>query len=67
MKHRTRKLLYDIQRAALLIAEFTANKTFGDYERDAMLHAAVEREFGIIGEAVSRLASADRETASNIT
>ena len=32
-----------------------------------MLRAAVEREFGIIGEAVSRLASADRETACNIT
>lgn len=67
MKRRIRKLLYDIQRAALLIAEFTASKTFADYERDAMLRAAVEREFVIIGEAVSRLASADQEMANNIS
>ena len=37
-----RKLLYDMQRAAALLTEFTAGKTFADYERDAIMRAAVE-------------------------
>ncbi len=45
MRLETRKYLYDIQRAAALLGEFTTGKTFADYEREAMLRAAVEREF----------------------
>ena len=43
MRIEARKLLYDMQRAAALLTEFTAGKTFADYERDAMMRAAVER------------------------
>ena len=61
------KYLYDIRQAAVLLDVFLAGKTLADYQRDAMLRAAVEREFTIIGEAVSQLAKVDRELASSIT
>ena len=67
MRLETQKYLYDIQKAAGLLAEFLTGKTFADYQRDAMLRAAVERQFEIIGEAVSQLARLDRELASRIT
>ena len=66
MRLETRKYLYDMQRAAALPREFTSNKTFADYERDAMLRAAVEREFEVIGEAMTRLARIDEGVAASI-
>ncbi len=67
MQLEARKYLYDVQRAATLIAEFTAGRDFDDYLRDAMLRAAVEREFEITGEALSRLARLDAATAARIS
>ena len=66
MKPDGRKYLYDIWRAVELLTEFTVNKTFADYERDAMLRAAVERQFEIAGEAIAQLARLDQETAGRI-
>ena len=66
MKPEARKYLYDTWRAVELLTEFTANKTFADYERDAMLRAAVERQFEIVGEATARLARLDQELADRI-
>ena len=66
MRLETKKYLYDMQRAAALLREFTSNKTFADYERDAMLRAAVEREFEVIGEAMTRLARVDEAVAARI-
>ena len=66
MRLETKKYLYDMQRAAALLREFTGNKTFADYERDAMLRAAVEREFEVIGEAMTRLARVDEAVAARI-
>ena len=66
MKPEARKYLYDIWRAVELLTEFTANKTFADYERDAMLREAVERQFEIVGEATARLARLDQELADRI-
>lgn len=63
----TRRRLYDIQRAARLLVEFTTGKTFSDYTTDPLLRSATERQFGIIGEAVARLANLDPATASRIT
>lgn len=45
MPREARKYLYDIDRAATLVAAFTAGKTFSDYQNDPMLRAAVERKF----------------------
>jgi len=56
MQRDARKYLYDIDQAAALIAQFTAGKSFARYVEDPMLRAAVEREFEIIGEAMSQLA-----------
>lgn len=67
MRLEAKKYLFDIRSAADLLAEFLAGKTFADYQRDAMLRAAVERQFEIIGEAVSQLARLDGELAARIT
>ena len=66
MQLESKKYLFDIQQAARLIGEFSADKTFADYMRDPMLRAAVEREFTIIGEAMSQLARRDEATAARI-
>jgi len=46
--------LWDIDRAVGEIEEFLRGKQFSDYQRDAMLRAAVERKFEIIGEALAQ-------------
>ena len=66
MRLEARKYLYDIQHAADLLIEFTTGKTFVDYERDAMLRAAVERQFEIIGEAITQLAKVDEKVVAGI-
>ena len=64
MQLEARKYLYDIQQAASLLDEFVTGKTFADYQRDAMLRAAVERKFEIIGEAMTQLAKIDKAVAA---
>lgn len=49
-----RGYLWDIARAASLIQDFTQERTFSEYEADVMLRSAVERQFEIIGEALSQ-------------
>ena len=66
MRLEIRKYLHDMQRAASLLAEFTSDKSLADYEQDAMLRAAVERQFEIIGEAMARLARIDEAVAVRI-
>ncbi len=67
MRLEVKKYLYDIHFAANLLAEFTHGKTFADYGRDAMLRAAVERKFEVIGEAMSQLAKVDALVAARIS
>ena len=59
MRLEIKKYLYDIQYAIGLLKEFTGDKKFADYERDTMMRSAVERQFEIIGEAMSQLAKLD--------
>ena len=66
MKPEGYKYLYDIRRAVELLTEFTAGKAFEDYERDAMLRAAVERQFEVIGEATAQLAKVDSTLVARI-
>jgi len=47
-------LLYDIFQACELLKRFTAGKSATDYEDDPLLRSAVERQFEIIGEAISQ-------------
>ncbi len=67
MRLEAKKYLYDMRQAAALLAQFAAGKHFADYAADAMLSAAVEREFEIIGEALGQLARLDAELAAGIS
>ena len=47
--------MYDIERAILLIEDFVSDtKHFESYSSDFKTQSAVERQLGIIGEAVNR-------------
>lgn len=60
------KYLYDIQQAVSRLTEFVADRDWAHYAHDAMLRAAVERQFEIIGEALAQLAKRDAAVAANI-
>ena len=62
-----RKYLFDIQHACKLISEFTAGKSFSDYADDPMLRSAVERQFEVVGEALSRLLTVDPSLVDQIS
>jgi uncharacterized protein with HEPN domain len=64
MRPETLGLLWDAQRATGLIGEFVADRTWQDYQGDAMLRSAVERQFQIIGEALNKLSRLDSATAA---
>lgn len=66
MRLEARKYLADIQVAAERIARFTAGKRFEQYLADELLRSAVERQFGIVGEALSRLAKDSPEVIALI-
>ena len=67
MQLESKKILEDIRLASIDILGFISEKTFHDYENDRMLQSAVERQFEIIGEALSRLSKIDPDTASKIS
>lgn len=67
MQPRTRASLFDIAHAALGIAEFVEDKSLDDYREDLMLRSAVERQFSIIGEAMTRIRKADPAMAERIS
>jgi uncharacterized protein with HEPN domain len=67
MELETKKLIYDMDRAVELIANFIHGKQFTDYASDPLLRSAVERQFEIIGEALNRLAKADPAFISRIS
>jgi uncharacterized protein with HEPN domain len=67
MQPEAAKYLYDIKCAADLLGEFIAGITSEDYARQPMVRAAVERQFEIIGEALSQLAKRDQNSVNQIT
>ena len=66
MRLEARKYLTDIQIASERIARFTEGKRFEDYLADEILRSAVERQFGIVGEALSSLAKDSPEVVALI-
>ena len=67
MPPETAKLLYDMKHAAELITRFVQSKTFDDYVKDELLRSAVERQFEIIGEAMTRLIKRDAAIAAKFS
>src|ERR1700683_2335567 len=67
MPPETAKLLLDMKNAAERIGRFVSTKTFNDYLNDELLRSGVERQFEIIGEAMTRLLKRDRAMAERIT
>jgi len=67
MRLEAKKYLFDMRQAAALLSLFTAGKSFADYDSDAMLRAAVEREFEIIGEALGQLSKLYEKLAAGIS
>ena len=61
------KWLEDIRLAAERVQQFAAGRTAHDYAADELLRSGIERKFGILGEALSRLRHIDRATAERIT
>lgn len=55
MRHDPKKLCEDVLQAVGEIGSFCQGKTFGDFQGDRALQLIVEREFEIIGEALTRL------------
>ena len=67
MRLEAKKYLYDIQQAASRIADFTSGKKLEDYRGNPMLRSAVERQFEIIGEALTQLAKLDEKIVARIS
>ena len=67
MQHDPRKLLQDILDRATSIERCVAGKDLAAYQVDEVLRFAVERQFEIIGEAVSRLLKVDAALAARLT
>lgn len=59
MRHDPRAYLWDVREAADAIASFVRGRGFDQYASDLMLRSAVERQFAIIGEALSQLSKLD--------
>ncbi|SEQ75235.1 HepT-like ribonuclease domain-containing protein [Lentzea albida] len=66
MRRDPRTYLWDALRAVELLAEFSSGKTFADYEADAMLRSAVERQFEIVGEALNNLSKVSPYLAASM-
>ena len=67
MQPEIRRYLDGILDAANLLNTFNSDKTFADYANDPLLRSATERQFGIIGEAISKPAKINEPTAARIT
>jgi uncharacterized protein with HEPN domain len=61
-----RAYLWDVQQAANAIDEFIAGLDAAGYVQNALVRAAVERQFEIIGEALNRLSKIAPDLARQV-
>ncbi|MBF0290856.1 MAG: DUF86 domain-containing protein [Nitrospinae bacterium] len=66
VNERDASYLFDILKAAGKIAKYVEGKKADDFQNDDLLRDAVERNLGIIGEAVRRLSGSFKEEHSDI-
>ena len=62
-----KKCLFDILDAANKIEDFTGRMEYSDYAASHIVQAAVEREFEIIGEALTRIKKLDSSLLEHIS
>jgi uncharacterized protein with HEPN domain len=62
-----RKYLFDMAEACGLIQTFVSGKSLDDYRGDPLLRSGVERQFEIVGEALSRLLVIAPDLSDRIT
>jgi len=67
MRREAKKYLFDMQQAVTLLTSFTHGKSFADFSADPLLRSGVERQFEIVGEALTHLAKEDAEVAASIS
>jgi uncharacterized protein with HEPN domain len=67
MRFEAKKYLFDIKQAANLLLRFAKGKTLAEFTDDPLLRSAIERQFEIIGEALSQLSKVDPDTAATIS
>lgn len=66
MERDPRAYLWDVQQAAEAIGEFIVGQDAASYPRNKLVRAAVERQFGIIGDALNRLAKVSPALAARV-
>ena len=66
MQRDPRAFLWDVKEAATAIQAFTAGMDAAQYSQSALVQAAVERKFEVIGEALNQLSKANPSLASRI-
>lgn len=66
MRRDPRAFLWDVRKAPDAIARYIGNRDKEGYLADDMLRSAVERQFEIIGEALSQLARLGPDIAARI-
>ncbi|HZB92084.1 MAG TPA: HepT-like ribonuclease domain-containing protein [Stellaceae bacterium] len=66
MRRDPRALLWDAQRAAQAITEFTRGIGYTEFAGGLLLRSAVERQFEIIGEALAQLSKIAPEVAEEL-
>ncbi len=67
MEIEVKTFLFDMQYACSLLQRFSSGKTFADYAEDELLQSAVERQFEILGEALTQLHKIAPQIAYKIT
>ena len=67
MRRNPHSFLWDVCDAADAIAGFIQGQDFQNYIANRMLRSAVERQFGIIGEALNQLAKIEPTLASRVS
>jgi len=66
MDRDARAYLWDVQQACEAIGRFTPGLDEASYAQDALITAAVERKFEIIGEALNQLAKLSPDLAQRV-
>ncbi len=67
MERDARAFLWDVQQAATAVDQFIADLDAAGYEENALVRAAVERQFEIIGEALNQLSKFAPDIARRVS